>query len=126
MRVHVVAAAHRRLDAAAAGRAFRRGDDGAVVLGHRAGHQVGTAAAAGQAADRHAAIMAVVGCHAGATTGWGLGVSRAMDYSPRLEGICSSAGNFACHLSIAAFASRTISSSRSGGGNDSFELLNGM
>ena len=51
VRVHIVAAAHRRLDAAAAGRAFRRGDDGAVVLGHAAGHQIGTAAAAGQAAD---------------------------------------------------------------------------
>jgi len=77
VRVHIVAAAHRRLDAAAAGGALRRGDDGAVVLGHAAGHKVGTAAAAGQAADRHAAIMAVVVGHAGTTAGWGLGVSRA-------------------------------------------------
>ena len=77
MRVHIVAAAHRRLDATAAGGALRRGDDGTVVLGHAAGHQIGTAAAAGQAADRHAAIVAVVVGHAGTTAGWGLGVSRA-------------------------------------------------
>ena len=51
MRVHIVAAAHRRLNATAAGGALRRGDDGAVVLGHAAWHQIGTAAAAGQAAD---------------------------------------------------------------------------
>ena len=51
MRVHVVAAAHWRLNATAAGGALRRGDDGAVVLGHAAWHQIGTAAAAGQAAD---------------------------------------------------------------------------
>ncbi len=60
MCVHIVAAAHRRLDAAAAVRALGRGDNGTVIFHHATGHQTGSTVPAGQSADRHVTVMAVV------------------------------------------------------------------
>ena len=51
MCVHIVAATHRRLDAAAAVRALRRGDNGTVIFHHAAGHQTGPTVSAGQSVD---------------------------------------------------------------------------